>query len=77
MNHWNKIERPGVFLENGHVVCFTFAVIDVEKNLDRGNDNHGSKVIVVPFDGEKFDKDIQTLAAGTQAVIARSAEMKG
>lgn len=55
VNHWNKIERPGVFIQDGHVTHFTFAVIDVEKEKDVGNDMHGSKVIVVPFDGAAFD----------------------
>jgi hypothetical protein len=57
VNHWYKMERPGVFLVNGHVVAFTFAVIDVDKTLDLANDNHGSKIIVVPFDGVSFDQD--------------------
>ena len=61
MNHWDKIERPGVFLVNGHVAYFTFAVIDVPKDQERGNDNHGSKVIVVPFDGVAFDRDMESL----------------
>jgi len=56
VNHWNKIERPGVVIENGHVTHFTFAVIDVEKDKDLGNDGHNSKVIVVPFDGAAMDK---------------------
>lgn len=55
VNHWNKIERPNVYMENGHVVAMTFAVIDVAKDQEGGNDSHGSKVIVVPFDGEKLD----------------------
>ena len=45
MNHWDKIERPGVLLENGHVAYFTFAVLDVPKDQEKGDDNHGSKVI--------------------------------
>jgi hypothetical protein len=57
VNRWTKLERPGVILENGHVTHFTFAVIDSEKDDDKGGDNHGSKVIVVPFDGEAFDRD--------------------
>jgi hypothetical protein len=60
VNHWDKIERPGVFLVNGHVAYFTFAVIDVPKDQERGNDNHGSKVIVLPFDGLAFDRDLET-----------------
>lgn len=59
VNHWDKIERPGVFLQNGHVTHFTFAVLDVPKNEERGNDNHGSKIIVVPFDGAGLDRDLQ------------------
>lgn len=55
VNRWTKIERPGVFIENGHVTHWTFAVIDSEKENDQGNDDHNSKVIVVPFDGVAFD----------------------
>jgi hypothetical protein len=62
VNHWNKIERPGVLLENGHVAYFTFAVLDVPKDQELPNDNHGSKVIVVPFDGVKFDRDMANLS---------------
>jgi hypothetical protein len=62
VNHWDKIERPGVFLENGHVAYFTFAVLDVPKDRELGNDNHGSKVIVVPFDGVTFDRDMKNLS---------------
>ncbi len=57
VNMWRKIERPGVLIEDGHVTHFTFAAIDVEKEQDLGNDNHGSKIIVVPFDGALFDAD--------------------
>ena len=61
VNHWDKIERPGVLLENGHVAYFTFAVLDVPKDQEHGNDNHGSKIIVVPFDGAALDRDMQKL----------------
>jgi len=64
VNTWTKIERPGVLIEDGHVTHFTFAAIDVEKEQDGGNDNHGSKIIVVPFDGAAFDAD--TGARGAQ-----------
>jgi len=72
VNHWNKIERPGVILENGHVTHFTFSVIDVEKENDLGGDNHGSKVIVVPFDGRGFDG--VTTAKYEAAIITRRAD---
>jgi|GEM_PF-840553 len=57
-NRWYKMERANTYEENGHVVAFTFAAIDVDKGGDKGNDTHGSKIIVVPFDGAKFDADI-------------------
>jgi len=58
VNKWNKMERPGVFMDNGHITHFTFAVADVDKNNQiPANSNHGSKVIVVPFDGVSFDAD--------------------
>lgn len=50
--------RPAVFIENGHVTHFTFAVIDIPKEQNTGNDRHGSKVIVVPFDGAALDRDL-------------------
>jgi len=62
VNHWNKAERPSVYLENGHVAATTLAVIDVEKEQDKGNDDHGSKVIVIPFDGAALDRDLQSAA---------------
>ena len=58
VNHWNKMERPSVFIENSHVVAVTLAVIDVPKDQENGNDNHGSKVIVIPFDGKALDRDL-------------------
>lgn len=58
VNHWCKIERPGVYIENGHVTHWTFSVIDSEKEKDLGNDDHNSKVIIVPFDGAAFDGEV-------------------
>jgi len=55
VNHWNKLERPNVYMENGHVMAMIFSAIDVAKDADMGNDSHGSKVIVVPFDGTSLD----------------------
>jgi MYXO-CTERM domain-containing protein len=55
---WYKMERPSVVLENGHVTHVTWAVADVDKdNQIPAGSNHGSKVIVVPFDGVAFDAD--------------------
>lgn len=54
VNHWNKIERPNVYIEDGEVKAMTFSVIDVPKDQEHGRDSHGSKVIVVPFDGRRL-----------------------
>jgi len=57
-SEWYKMERPGVVLENGHPTHITWAVADVDKDFEiPGNSNHGSKIIVVPFDGLAFDAD--------------------
>jgi hypothetical protein len=65
VDHWYKMERPGVVVENGHVTYVTFAVSDVNKDnqIPAGTD-HGSKVIVVPFDGVTFDIDSGIGAGG-------------
>ena len=55
---WYKMERPGVVLEDGHPTHITWAVSDVDKdNQVLPGTNHGTKVIVVPFDGVAFDTD--------------------
>ena len=36
------------------------AVIHVENDQDRGNECHGSKVIVAPFDGGALDRELST-----------------
>ena len=63
INDWQFIERPTAYVdeETGHVTHFIFSVIDVKKGQDRGDDNHASKIVVVPFDGERFDRDMQHL----------------
>ena len=55
VNQWALLERPSVYIENGEAVAMTFAAIDVPKANDLGNDQHGSKVIVVPFNGAGLD----------------------
>jgi len=59
VNHWHKMERPGVYMENGHVLAVTLAVLDTPKESQTGNNGHGSKIIVVPFDGAALDRDLQ------------------
>jgi hypothetical protein len=58
---WYKMERPSVVLQDGHPTHVTWAVSDVDKdNQIPAGSNHGSKVIVVPFDGVAFDNDFGT-----------------
>ena len=73
VNHWNKLERPGVVIEDGHVVAVTLAVLDVAKDKEKGNDTHGSKVIVIPFDGASLDRDLQNAPVATPAAIQPAA----
>ncbi|MGC4064952.1 MAG: MYXO-CTERM sorting domain-containing protein [Polyangiaceae bacterium] len=57
-NQWYKMERPGVVLQKGLVTHITWSVADVDKdNQIPANSNHGSKIIVVPFDGASFAAD--------------------
>jgi hypothetical protein len=56
INNWHNMERPGVYIENGHPAAFTFAVTDTDKNTSAVNSG-GSKIIVVPFNGVQFDCD--------------------
>jgi hypothetical protein len=66
VNRWDKLERPGVVIENGHVTHVTLAVLDVPKNEEKGNDRHSSKVIVLPFDGAALDRDLQNARPTSQ-----------
>ena len=70
VNHWHKLERPGVLVENGHVTAVTLAVLDVPKEQQRGNDAHGSKIIVIPFDGAALDRDLQNASAATHSAAS-------
>jgi len=68
---WYKMERPGVVLEDGHVTHVTWAVADVDKdNQIPAGSNHGSKIIVVPFDGITFDADNGGGAGGSGGMSA-------
>ena len=62
---WYKMERPGVVLEDGHPMYITWAVADVDKdNSIPAGSNHGTKVVVVPFDGVAFDSDFGNGSTG-------------
>ena len=65
---WYKMERPGVVLQNGHPTHMTWAVSDVDKdNQVLPGTNHGTKVVVVPFDGVTFDNDFGVGGTGGAA----------
>jgi hypothetical protein len=64
-SQWQNVERTGVVLENGHLTHVTWAVTDSEKMTLPAGSNHGSKIIVVPFDGVAFDKDNGWIDPGT------------
>ncbi len=62
---WYKMERPGVVLQGGHPTHITWAVSDVDKdNQVLPGTNHGTKVVVVPFDGASFDGDFGVEGVG-------------
>jgi MYXO-CTERM domain-containing protein len=70
---WYKMERPGVVLQEGHPTHITWAVADVDKdNQVLPGTNHGTKIIVVPFDGVTFDKDFGVGGGGAGAGGASS-----
>jgi len=83
VSHWFKMERPQILVQNGLITHVTFAVADVNKdNQIPAGSNHGSKVIVIPFDGVAFDKDFgvpstgiadgaRTAPATRQTIVAR------
>jgi len=65
-SQWYKMERPGVVLQDGHPTHITWAVADVDKdNKVLPGTNHGTKIIVVPFDGVAFDNDFGVGSGGT------------
>lgn len=57
VNHWHNLERPSVYLENGHVVAVTLAAADFPKGKITGDSGHGSKILILPFDGSSLDRD--------------------
>jgi hypothetical protein len=39
--------------------------MDTPKESQKGNNGHGSKVVVLPFDGAAFDRDLQQNGTST------------
>ncbi|VGO20416.1 glycoside hydrolase family protein [Pontiella sulfatireligans] len=67
VNHWPIVQRMTVFVEDGHPTHFLFSVIDSRKGEDGPNDKNGSKIVMMPFDGEAFDRDMQNIVAAEKA----------
>lgn len=68
---WYKYERPKVLQdEHGRATQMHFAVIDVVKNQDKGNDNHSSKHICIPLTVGRLLTilDKQQINAGTKTI---------
>ena len=61
-----------MLVEDGQVTHVTLASINVPKNRDRGNDNNGSKILVLPFDGARFDAELAKDYAAEDAAAATS-----
>ncbi len=50
VNHWDKLERPHVIQdEYGRATHLSLAVIDIDKDIDYGADNHNSKNLIIPL----------------------------
>ena len=65
-SQWYKMERPSVVLQDGHPTHITWAVSDVDKdNMVTPGTNHGTKIVVVPFDGVAFDNDFGVPGSGS------------
>lgn len=60
-NEWGTVQRPTVYVEDGEVKAFLFSVVDTSKGGDQPNDKHGSKIVMVPFDGKAFGTQIRDI----------------
>jgi len=77
---WWKYERLKVFQDKyGRAIQGNFAVIDVEKNLDRGNDNHSSKNISIPITAGRLLTILnkKPVTAGTKTIKVKIAAEPG
>ena len=64
-NHWFKYERIHIYQdEYGRAVQANFAVIDVLKRSDLGNDTHSSKNITVPLNPGRRASVVRQTASG-------------
>ncbi|CAZ95057.1 glycoside hydrolase family protein [Zobellia galactanivorans] len=74
VNEWCKFERPKVVQDEfGRATNLSLAVIDVEKHLDLGNDQHNSKQVILPLLTERLIEIVNTdiITSNTQEVKIR------
>lgn len=69
VNEWSTVQRPTVYIEDDTVRAFNFSVIDVHKGSDGANDNHGSKIVVIPFDGKAFGDAMREIVRKEDAIV--------
>lgn len=77
---WWKYERLKVFQDNsGRAIQGNFAVIDVEKNLDKASDNHSSKNISIPLTAGRLLTilDKKPITATTKTIRVKIASEEG
>jgi hypothetical protein len=77
---WWKYERMKVFQDKyERAIQANFAVIDVEKNLDKANDNHSSKNISIPLTAGRLLTiiDKKPITASTKTIRVRIAAEEG
>lgn len=77
---WHKYERMKVFQDKyGRATQANFAVIDVEKNLDKASDNHSSKNISIPLTVERLLTiiDKKPVTANTKTIRVKIAAEVG
>jgi hypothetical protein len=78
--NWWKYERMKIFQDTyGRAIQANFAVIDVEKNLDKANDNHSSKNISIPLTVGRILTilDKKPITAATKTVRVKIAAEEG
>ena len=56
-----------LYWEKRHPRLFYFSVIDSGKGDDGPHDNHRNKMVIVPFEGVSFDRDLQRLVLAEKA----------
>jgi len=77
---WFKFERMKIFQDRyGRATQANFAVIDVEKKFDKGNDNHSSKNIGIPLTTGRLltIMDKKKITAGTKTIRVKIAAEEG